>query len=249
MSAVLKEQAPVEHFDAHILGSGEAGKYLSWHLASSLNCVALVERRYIGGSWPNIACLPSKDVIHSANITHNTRKAAASGFFPSDVAHVDMAVVRQGIRDMVQGLVEMHRTASGRRDIITSTGSSPRLDDDMPGLLEANPLTHVEILEVKEVPSHRVILRGGYSGLEFAQAMRRLGSEVSVVERGSHMFKHEDDDISSALSEIFINEGIEFHTSAAVQHMGGRSGTSVTVITTVLRQVGHLMVGGAEPGP
>jgi pyruvate/2-oxoglutarate dehydrogenase complex dihydrolipoamide dehydrogenase (E3) component len=264
MSPTLKDQVPPEHFDVLILGSGEAGKFLSWHLGSSHKRVALIERRYIGGSCPNIACLPSKNVIHSANIVYNARKAAASGFFPSDVSHVDMAVARQRKRDMVQGLVEMHADrfqkagvelimGTGRfvapktvsvedsngqfrklsaDTVIISTGSRTRVDENIPGLVEANPLTHVEMLEVEVVPSHLIILGGGYSGLEFAQAMRRLGSQVSVVERGSRILKHEDEDVSSALREILIKEGIEFHTSAAVQRVSGRSGTSVTVAGT-----------------
>ena len=264
MSATLKEQVPTEHLDALILGSGEAGKFLSWHLASFLKRVALIEREYIGGSCPNIACLPSKNVIHSANIAHIARKAAASGFFHSDVAHVDMVVVRQRKRDMVQGLVEMHedrfqksgaeltmgtgrfiapktisaedsygrlRTLSADT-VIISTGSRARVDTDIPGLADANPLTHIGMLEVEVVPPHLIILGGGYSGLEFAQAMRRLGSRVSVVERGSRILKREDEDISSALIEILNNEGIEFHTFAFVERVDGRSGTSVTVAGT-----------------
>jgi pyruvate/2-oxoglutarate dehydrogenase complex dihydrolipoamide dehydrogenase (E3) component len=264
MLAIPKEQAPPEHFDVLILGSGEAGKYLSWHLASSHQRVALIERRYIGGSCPNIACLPSKNVIHSANITYNARKAAASGFFPSDVTHVDMAAVRQRKRDMVQDLVEMNADrfrksgvelimGTGRfvapktisvvasngqfrklsaDTVIVSTGSRTRIDDNILGLVEANPLTHVEMLEVEVVPPHLIVLGGGYSGLEFAQAMRRLGSQVSIFERGSRILKHEDEDVSSTLTEMLISEGIEFHTSAAVQRVSGRSGKTVTVAGT-----------------
>ncbi|MCJ1338406.1 hypothetical protein MMC09_003694 [Bachmanniomyces sp. S44760] len=264
MSAHVKEYAPTEHFDILILGSGEAGKYLSWHLSASHKRVALIERKYIGGSCPNIACLPSKNVIHSANIVHNARKAAALGLFQSDVTHVDMAVVRQRKRDMVQGLVEMNEDrfqkngvelimGTGRfvapktisveasngqprklsaDTVIISTGSRARVDDKILGLADANPLTHVEMLEVEAVPPQLIILGGGYSGLEFAQAMRRLGSQVSVVEHGSRILKNEDEDVSSALTDILRSQGIEFHTSVSVQRVSGRSGTSVTVMGT-----------------
>ena len=264
MSALSKVQAPTESFDALIIGSGEAGKYLSWHLASSHKHVALIERQYIGGSCPNIACLPSKNVIHSANIVHNARKATTFGLFHSDVTHVDMAVVRQRKRDMVQGLVEMHEDRFRKSDVelimgtarfvapktisvevsngqlrklsadtvIISTGSRARIDDNIPGLADANPLTHVEMLEVEVVPPHLIILGGGYSGLEFAQAMRRLGSQLSVLERGSRILKQEDEDTSSALTDILKSQGIEFHTSVSVQRVSGRSGTNVIVTGT-----------------
>ncbi|MCJ1272445.1 hypothetical protein MMC21_000231 [Puttea exsequens] len=265
MSSIVKEQARTEHFDVLILGSGEAGKYLGWYLASSHQRVALVERRYIGGSCPNIACLPSKNFVHSASIVHNTRKAAASGLLPLTVPKVDMAVVRQRKRDMVRDLVEIHEdrfrksgvelimgtgkfvapkaiiveTSSGifrklsADTIIISTGSRPHIDKNVPGLIEAAPLTHVEMLEVEVVPPHLIILGGGYSGLEFAQAMRRLGSQISLLERGNRILKHEDEDVSAVLTDILINEGIKVHTSAAVQSVSGCSGTSVTVAGTL----------------
>ena len=265
MSNLSEKQAPTEHFDALVLGSGEAGKFLAWSLASSHKRVALVERQYVGGSCPNIACLPSKHFVHSASIAHNARIAATSGLLPSTVTHVDMTVVRERKRDMVQGLVEMHQgrfqgsgvelimgtghfvepktiaveisngevRKLGAETVIISTGSRANVDKTIPGLVEAAPLTHVELLEVGVVPPHLIILGGGYSGLEFAQAMRRLGSQVSVLERGSRILKHEDEDVSSALTDILTKEGIEFHTLAAIQNVSGRSGTSVTVTGTL----------------
>ena len=99
--------AQVERFDALILGSGQGGKLLAWHLAGSLQRVALVERRYIGGSCPNIACMPSKNVVWGARIAHLARHAAQFGTITGPVT-TDMAKVRQRKRDMVQREIDLH---------------------------------------------------------------------------------------------------------------------------------------------
>lgn len=97
----------VERYEVLVLGSGEAGKYIAWNAASSGRKTALIERRYIGGSCPNIACLPSKNFIHSANVVHLASQAAAYGLRPAEPG-VDMQVVRGRKRAMVTGLIEMH---------------------------------------------------------------------------------------------------------------------------------------------
>src|SRR5476649_2664119 len=96
-----------EHYDVLILGSGEAGKFLSWHLASSGRRLAVIERRWIGGSCPNVNCLPSKSEIWSAKIADLVRHAGTFGVATAPVA-IDMAKVRQRKRDMVDGLIAMH---------------------------------------------------------------------------------------------------------------------------------------------
>jgi pyruvate/2-oxoglutarate dehydrogenase complex dihydrolipoamide dehydrogenase (E3) component len=96
-----------EEYDVVVLGSGEAGKYLAWTLASEGKRVAVVERRYVGGSCPNIACLPSKNVIHSAKVASYFRRGAEFGL-PATYGPIDMAAVRDRKRKMVDGLVEVH---------------------------------------------------------------------------------------------------------------------------------------------
>jgi pyruvate/2-oxoglutarate dehydrogenase complex dihydrolipoamide dehydrogenase (E3) component len=252
-------QPEVDHYEVLILGSGEAGKYIAWHMASSGKKTALIERRYIGGSCPNIACLPSKNVIHSAKVAHIATKAAAYGLHSAEPG-VDMQVVRSRKRTMVTGLVDMHEdrfvqtgtelirgegrfvapktievtfAAGGTRvltaeHIVISTGSRAFIDP-VPGLTEAAPLTHVEALDLAELPDHLLILGGGYVGLEFAQAMRRFGSRVTLVERNERLLHREDQDVSEALMRIFIAEGIELVTEAQLQEVQGRSGEQVTL--------------------
>lgn len=266
-----------EEYDVVVLGSGEAGKYLAWHLASTGNRVAVIERRYVGGSCPNIACLPSKNVIHSAKVASYFRRSEEFGI-TKDHWKIDMAGVRARKRRMVDGLVQMHvgkykasgaelimgqgtfvgpktlevtlddgggvRTLRGQR-IILSTGSRATIDD-VPGLREGRPLTHVEALELDIVPEHLLVLGGGYIGLEFAQAMRRFGSRVTIIERNAALAHREDPDISEALGELCRNERIDVCTGAKVTRVEGLSGASVQVHvvqegTEVILQGTHLL--------
>src|SRR3954471_6918302 len=96
-----------QEYDLLVLGSGEAGKYLAWTLASQGKRTAVIERRYIGGACPNIACLPSKNVIHSAKVASYVRRGAEFGITAGDWK-VGMAAVRDRKRRMVDGLVAMH---------------------------------------------------------------------------------------------------------------------------------------------
>jgi pyruvate/2-oxoglutarate dehydrogenase complex dihydrolipoamide dehydrogenase (E3) component len=243
----------MENYDVLVLGSGEAGKYLAWTLASSGLRTALVERQYVGGSCPNIACLPSKNFVHSAKVAALFGRAEEFGI--EATWRLDMAGVRARKRKMVDGLVQMHQDrfrASGtelimgegslvgertlqvgdrilRADkLILSTGSRATLPD-VAGLIESNPLTHIGALELDVVPQHLLVLGGGYIGLELAQAMRRFGSRVTIIERNDRLAHREDPDVSEALAQLCHDEGIEVVLNATVAEVRGRSGESVTV--------------------
>src|ERR1035438_5893906 len=96
-----------DHFEFLIIGSGEAGKYLAWTMAKASRRTAVVERGLIGGACPNIACLPSKNIIHSAKVAELTRRAAEFGIATGPV-RIDMSGVRARKRQMVDGLVNLH---------------------------------------------------------------------------------------------------------------------------------------------
>ena len=127
------------------------------------------------------------------------------------------------------------RTLRAER-VIISTGSRAFVED-IPGLRASRPMTHVEALELDRVPTRLLIVGGGYIGLEFAQAMRRFGSEVTIVERNARLAHREDDDVSAALLDLCRNEGIEVFTGATVTGVKGVSGEFVRL---------HLMRGGEE---
>src|SRR5881396_3149949 len=96
-----------EPFEMLVLGSGEGGKFLAWHMAKSGHRTALVERKLIGGSCPNTNCLPSKNEIWSAKVADLLHHAVQFGIVTGSVA-VDMAKVRQRKREMVEGLIALH---------------------------------------------------------------------------------------------------------------------------------------------
>jgi pyruvate/2-oxoglutarate dehydrogenase complex dihydrolipoamide dehydrogenase (E3) component len=246
-----------EPYEDVVLGSGAGGKLLAWHLAHSGRRVAVVERRWIGGSCPNINCLPSKNEIWSAKVADLLHHAARYGVVTGSVA-VDMARVRQRKREMVEGLVALHldlyqksgselimgdgrfvapktlevrlrdggtRLLRGER-VFLNVGTRATIPPT-PGLADARPLTNIELLELDRLPGHLVVLGGGYVGLEFAQAYRRFGSRVTVVQHGPQFLGQEDPDVVDAIEGLLGDEGIEVLLSAEPLQVEGRSGESV----------------------
>jgi pyruvate/2-oxoglutarate dehydrogenase complex dihydrolipoamide dehydrogenase (E3) component len=266
--------AQSERCEDLVLGSGAGGKLLAWHLAQSGRRTAVVERRWIGGSCPNVACLPSKNEIWSAKVADLLHHGAQFGAGPGSFA-VDMAKVRQRKRDMVDDLIAMHLDhykASGA-ELIMGTGRfvaaktlEVRLNDggtrvltgdrvflnlgtratipSIPGLAEAEPLTHIEVLEMGRVPMHVIVLGGGYVGLEFAQAYRRFGSRVTIVEHGPQLLGREDPDVANEILQILAGEEIEILLAADVLQVEGRSGEGVRL--RVRTAAGERTVAGSD---
>jgi pyruvate/2-oxoglutarate dehydrogenase complex dihydrolipoamide dehydrogenase (E3) component len=249
----------VDNYDILVLGSGESGKYLAWTMAAAGHRTAVVEQKLIGGPCPNIACLPSKNIIHSARVKSLAGRASMFGLDTGSIA-TNMKVVQHRKRAMVEDLVKVHldRYEAAGVDLIIGYGRfvAPRtvaVDHegretkmlrgervflnvgtratlpDVPGVNDAAPLTHVEALELDRVPEHLVVLGGGYVGLELAQAMRRFGSEVTVIERGPQLAGREDPDVGAALLELFRDEGIEVHLRTEIQRIHGRSSQRIRV--------------------
>jgi pyruvate/2-oxoglutarate dehydrogenase complex dihydrolipoamide dehydrogenase (E3) component len=242
-----------------IIGSGVAGKILAWTLASQDQKTVVVERAMVGGSCPNVACLPSKNVIYSAKAVSLVHPTKGLGVVTGSV-RVDMAGVARRKWQMVNELVEMHLgkfrasgtelvmgegrfTESKTVHVTLNAGGSRSLRGervfinvgtrasvpDLPGLAAAAPMTHVEALNLERLPEHIVILGGGYVGLEFAQAMRRFGSRVTIIQRGPRLLEREDLDVADALLQLMTDEGIEVLLQAAVLNVTGRSGTGVAL--------------------
>jgi pyruvate/2-oxoglutarate dehydrogenase complex dihydrolipoamide dehydrogenase (E3) component len=246
-----------EHYDVLILGSGGGGKLTAWHNGRSGRRTAVVERRWIGGSCPNIACLPSKNEIRSAEVAHLARNGAEFGAMTAPFK-VDMAKVRERKRVMVQGLVDAHLKnyresgaelimGAGRFvapktiEVSLNDGGTRTLVGDkvflnlgthaaipsVPGLEDAKPLTHIEALELDVLPAHLIVIGGGYSGLELAQAYRRFGSEVTVVEAGPQLMGREDGDVAQEIHRLLSDEGLTIHVGAQLLKVEGQSGKEV----------------------
>src|SRR5712672_1635604 len=247
----------LERFQNIVLGGGEAGKYIAWELARWGQRVAVVEKGLIGGSCPTIACLPSKNVIHSANVVELVRHASSFGLRLGPWT-VDMAGVRQRKREMVDGMIAIHkaRFAADGLEFILGEGRlvGPKTVEvqlaqrgtrhlegervflnlgthaaipDIPGLSGAAPLTHVEALELDRLPAHLIVLGGGYVGLEMAQAFRRFGSRVTVIDQAPQLAPREDPDVAEAVRAIFADDGIDVVLEAAIEAIDGRSGEQV----------------------
>lgn len=249
----------VEQYENLVIGSGEAGKFLAWNLAKQGQKTAVVERSMIGGSCPNIACLPSKNVIYSAKAVSLVDPSTGLGVVTGK-ATVDMAGVARRKRLMVEGLTELHLAnfkASGAAlimgearfteaktvEVQSHDGESLHLHGDrvflcvgtrasipdVPGLAEAKPMTHVEALNLERLPEHLVIIGGGYVGLEFAQAIGRLGCKVTIIQHGGRLLDREDSDVSDAILELMHEEGIEVFLGAELQSVTGQSGSWVSL--------------------
>src|SRR5262245_46513708 len=249
----------IEHVHNLVIGSGVAGKILAWALAKHGQKTVVVERSMVGGSCPNVACLPSKNVIYSAKAVSLVHPTTGLGVVTGPIG-VNMAGVARRKREMVDGLVELHlanfkasgaelvmgearfteprtvrvtlnaggtRSLRGQR-VFINVGTRASIPD-VPGLATAAPMTHVEALNLERLPEHLVILGGGYVGLEFALAMRRFGSRVTIVQRGPRLLDREDPDVSDALRELLTDEGVEVLLQSEVLSVTGRSGTGVAL--------------------
>jgi len=248
-----------EHFQNLIIGSGVAGKIIAWTLASQGQKTVVVERAMVGGSCPNVACLPSKNVIYSAKAVSLVHPTKGLGVVTGPV-RVDMAGVARRKWRMVNELVEVHlgkfkasgvelvmgearftepktvqvaanaggtRLLRGER-VFINVGTRATIPD-VPGLAAAGPMTHVEALNLERLPTHLVILGGGYVGLEFAQAMRRFGSRVTIIQHGPRLLEREDPDVADALLELMTDEGVHVFLQAEALNVTGRSGSGVAL--------------------
>ena len=245
-------------YDILVLGSGESGKYLAWTMAAAGHRTAVIEQKLIGGSCPNVACLPSKNIIHSAKVKSLALRAAEFGVDAGAIS-TDMKAVQERKRRMVADLIKLHvgryeaagvelimgtarfvgprtvavhssdahRTVTADR-VFVNVGTRATIPD-IPGMSHAAPMTHVEALDLERVPEHLVVLGGGYVGLELAQAMRRFGSKVTVIERGPQLAGREDPDVGAALLELLRDDSIEVMLKKEVRQVDGRSGQGIRV--------------------
>ncbi len=229
------------HFDAIIIGAGQAGPSLAGRLDAAGMRVAIIERHLVGGTCVNTGCKPTKTLVASAYAAQMARRGADYGFSAGAVS-VDMPAVaararkvildsRRGNEDWLAGmanveLIRGHARFAGPGTVVVNGErlAAPRIFinvggravvPDLPGLQDVPYLTNSSIVELDTLPRHLVVVGGSYIGLEFAQMYRRFGAEVTVIERADRLIVREDPDVSEAVRGILQDEGIDVRTGAS----------------------------------
>jgi len=232
--------AKTRHFDAIIVGTGQAGLPLAGRLAAAGQSVALIERHLIGGTCVNTGCKPTKTMVASAYAAHLARRGADFGVVTGLIS-VDMARVHARTSGIARDSRESNRQWIGSiagceliigharfvgpdavrvgDDVLTAKRifinvGGRALIPDMPGAGEVRLLTNSSLLDLATVPEHLVVIGGSYIGLEFAQAFRRFGAEVTVVEKGARLVSREEEKVSTAIRAMLEAEGIAVRTQA-----------------------------------
>jgi pyruvate/2-oxoglutarate dehydrogenase complex dihydrolipoamide dehydrogenase (E3) component len=245
------------HFDAIIVGAGQAGPSLAGRLAAAGRKVAIIERKLFGGTCVNTGCTPTKTLVASAYVAHKARTAKAYGINVAGPITADMKALkarknevlmksRNNIEAWLDGMENCTVFRGHARfesptemrigeDLITApqiflnVGGRANVPE-LPGVHEVPFLTNVSILELDELPRHLAVVGGSYIGIEFAQAFRRFGSEVTIIEMGPRLVQREDDDVSANVKEILEKEGINIRLNAECITLGPcAAGVSVGV--------------------
>ncbi|KSV80336.1 mercuric reductase [Sinorhizobium sp. Sb3] len=229
-----------KHFDAIIIGAGQAGPSLASRLTSAGKTVAFVERKHFGGTCVNTGCMPTKAMVASAYAAHLARRGADYGVTTGPIT-IDFARVmarkdtvrfnsRKGVEGWLKGMpnitvIEGHARFEGPHEVrvggellsadqIFLNVGGRAATPDFPGVEDVPYLTNVSIMDLDTLPRHLIVIGGSYIGLEFAQMFRRFGSEVTVIEKGPRLIGREDADVSVAILAILEKEGINFRLNA-----------------------------------
>jgi pyruvate/2-oxoglutarate dehydrogenase complex dihydrolipoamide dehydrogenase (E3) component len=236
-------------FDAIIIGAGQAGPSLAGRLTAAGMTVAMIERHLFGGTCVNTGCTPTKTLIASAAIAHHARRAADYGVRIEGGVSIDMRAVkarkeavvansRDGLENWLRTMEHCtvfkgharfespHEVRIGAallraKQIFINVGGRAIMPN-LPGVERIPHLNNTSILELDSLPQHLIVVGGSYIGLEFAQMYRRFGSAVTVIEKGPRLVWREDEDISTAIAEIFAKEGITVRTDAECIHFDER---------------------------
>jgi pyruvate/2-oxoglutarate dehydrogenase complex dihydrolipoamide dehydrogenase (E3) component len=242
-------------YDSIIIGAGQAGPSLAGRLTSAGRRVALIERKLLGGTCVNTGCTPTKAMVASAYAAHLALRAGDFGVCLNGEVHIDFKAVkarrdaivansRNGLERWLRSMpnctvyhsaarfLSAHEIQVGSEtltspEIFINVGGRPAIPD-LPGIDHVPYLTSTTLLALETLPAHLIVVGGSYVGLEFAQMFRRFGSEVTVVEMGDYLVRHEDEDVSRAVLEILEAEGIRFRLGAKCISLAG-SGEHVSV--------------------
>lgn len=242
------------HYDAIVIGTGQAGPSLAVKLAKAGRKTAIIERDRVGGTCVNVGCIPTKTLVASARVAEFARRGGQYGVVLNGPVQVDMALVqhrmdevrRESNRSLTKWLLETpdvtlirgHARFSGPNaievdaevleadEIFLNVGARASIPD-IAGLKDIEYLTNSSILELKALPDHLLILGGSYIGLEFAQMYRRFGCDVSVLELGPHLIGREDVAVSTAIETVLRRDGIHVYTGISGLSLS-KSGGSIS---------------------
>jgi pyruvate/2-oxoglutarate dehydrogenase complex dihydrolipoamide dehydrogenase (E3) component len=262
-------------FDAIFIGAGQAGPFLAARMAEKGMKVALIERKFLGGTCVNAGCMPTKTLVASARAAQVARRGAEYGVqIPGEIA-IDMKTVRgraetvtmnarNGLSGWFDGIKTMtviygHARFTSPKEvavngetltapkIFLNVGARPTIPD-MPGLADIDYLTSTGIIHLDSLPKHLAIIGGSYIGLEFAQMYRRFGADVTVIERGPKLASREDEDISDAIADILRSEGIKIHTDVNnISFAKSANGATITVDSETIEASHVLVATGRTP--
>src|SRR5881296_822298 len=244
----------VTHYDAIILGAGQAGGPLAGALARAGRRSALIERVHVGGTCINEGCTPTKTMVASARVAYLARRAADYGVRAGAVT-VDMAAVRQRKRNIVDSFrsgserritattgldlvvgeacfigpnaVEVRGTAGTRgltAPLIFINTGGRPTRPALTGLVSIPTLDSTSVMELAELPEHLLVLGGGYIGLEFGQMFRRFGSRVTIVQRAAQLVPREDADVAEEIRKILCEDGVEILVGTKAASVGPADG-------------------------
>jgi pyruvate/2-oxoglutarate dehydrogenase complex dihydrolipoamide dehydrogenase (E3) component len=247
----------VTNFDAIVIGAGQAGPPLAKRLTKAGMSVAVVERHLFGGTCVNTGCIPTKAMVASAYVAQMSRRGEEYGVRVGSAVTVDMNAVmarkdaiaeqsRIGVERMLRSLercavyqaharfLSAHEVEAGdarlRADRIFINVGGRALVPPLPGLDRVPYLTNSSMMRLDVAPTHLAIVGGSYVGLEFGQMFRRFGSDVTVIEMAPRLVQREDDDVSTAIHDILVREGIAVRLNArCISVSPGNAGVAVQV--------------------
>lgn len=229
------------HFDAIIIGAGQAGPSLAGRLTQAGRKVAMIERKLFGGTCVNTGCIPTKTLVASAYVAYKVRSAQSYGVTVGGPVAVDMRAVkarkdevsgksRNSVEGWLRGMenctvyngharfesahvIRIGEELLTAEHIFINVGGRAFIPN-MPGVDNIPYLTNTSLLDLDVLPRHLVIVGGSYVGIEFGQIYRRFGSEVTIIEKGPRLVQHEDEDVSLAVKEILEKEDIRVRLGA-----------------------------------
>jgi pyruvate/2-oxoglutarate dehydrogenase complex dihydrolipoamide dehydrogenase (E3) component len=259
--------------DAIVIGTGQSGPALARRLVAAGQKVAVIERKFFGGTCVNTGCTPTKALVASAYAAYLARRARDYGVTMAGPVSVDMKAVkarkdaivepsRRGVERSLRNLegctvYEGHARFVADKKVAVN-GSMIEADrifinvggrasvPPIPGLDQVPYLTNSSMVDVDFLPAHLVVLGGSYIGLEFAQAYRRFGSEVTIIELASRLIPREDEDVSLAVAAFLKEEGIDVRVDSKVvgiEKQGNSIAVKVESVGNISRVVGtHVLV-------